>query len=412
MKKFVGFLGAVVASAALVACNNTKSDGGKIIAEGGKVGFILPGSEGGETKAFKEHWENLAKEYGVEIVYENFQGQDPAYYKTCAERLVAAGCDAVICNFEMDGKDSVLEYCIDEEIYVGYSGSTISDEVFDEYKESPYFLGQIAPSPEEEQAAAYEMTKYFIELYYGENKIAIPEGTTDTFAIWPADFHGITLAHQMTYRYKGIKQALEEYGVTINGDNDSDSSKWTCTYTADSVLKDKVAILGNNLTDMSALITQCSAIFMKMPCAVVTTCTGDMLLSMFAQGPILSTPTRFGTIDAFVTEYAKWYEADTTSETLAFKVAHDPYLVGKYAAINEAILAVTVKAFRGEAIRNNGNALNITQHYWHATSKEEFEKACEVSQSFSYGKSAFDTITTADQLQKLFDDATLENLGK
>ena len=412
MKKFVGFLGAVVASAALVGCNNTESDGGKIKDEGGKVGLIITGSEGGETKAFKEHWENLAKEYGVEIVYENFQGQDPAYYKTCAERLVAAGCDAVICNFEMDGKDSVLEYCIDEEIYVGYSGSTISDEVFDEYKESPYFLGQIAPSPEEEQAAAYEMTKYFIELYYGENKIAIPEGTTDTFAIWPADFHGITLAHQMTYRYKGIKQALEEYGVTINGDNDSDSSKWTCTYTADSVLKDKVAILGNNLTDMSALITQCSAIFMKMPCAVVTTCTGDMLLSMFAQGPILSTPTRFGTIDAFVTEYTKWYEADTTSETLAFKVAHDPYLVGKYAAINEAILAVTVKAFRGEAIRDNGNALNINQHYWHAASKEEFEKACEVSQSFSYGKSTFDTITTADQLQKLFDDATLENLGK
>lgn len=412
MKKFVAFLGAVVASAALVSCGGPSDDEGKIIEEGGTVGFILPGSEGAETKAFKEHWENLAKEYGIKIVYENFQGQDPAYYKTCAEKLVAAGCDAVICNFEMDGKDSVLEYCIDEEIYCGYSGSTISDEVFDEYKDSPYFLGQIAPSPEEEQAAAYEMTKYFIELYYGENKVAIPEGTKDTFAIWPADFHGITLEHQMTYRYKGIKQALEEYGVTINGDSDSDSSKWTCTYTDDSVLKDKVAILGNNLTDMNALITQCSQIFMKMPCAVVTTCTGDMLLSMFAQGPILSTPTRFGTIDAFVDEYAKWYTADTSNETLAFQVTHDPYLVGKYAAINEAILAVTVKAFRGEAIRDNGCAININQSYWHAATKAEFEEACQVSESFSYGKSTFDSITTAAQLQQLFDDATIENLSK
>ena len=400
MKKFVAFLGAVVASAALVSCGGPSDDEGKIIEEGGTVGFILPGSEGAETKAFKEHWENLAKEYGVKIVYENFQGQDPAYYKTCAEKLVAAGCDAVICNFEMDGKDSVLEYCIDEEIYCGYSGSTISDEVFDEYKDSPYFLGQIAPSPEEEQAAAYEMTKYFIELYYGENKVTIPDGTKDTFAIWPADFHGITLEHQMTYRYKGIKQALEEYGVTINGDSDSDSSKWTCTYTDDSVLKDKVAI------------TQCSQIFMKMPCAVVTTCTGDMLLSMFAQGPILSIPTRFGTIDAFVDEYAKWYTADTSNETLAFQVTHDPYLVGKYAAINEAILAVTVKAFRGEAIRDNGCAININQSYWHAATKAEFEKACQVSESFSYGKSTFDSITSAAQLQQLFDDATIENLSK
>ena len=113
-----------------------------------------------------------------------------------------------------------------------------------------------------------------------------------------------------------------------------------------------------------------------------------------------------------VDEYAKWYTADTSNETLAFQVTHDPYLVGKYAAINEAILAVTVKAFRGEAIRDNGCAININQSYWHAATKAEFEEACQVSESFSYGKSTFDSITTAAQLQQLFDDATIENLSK
>lgn len=408
MKKFVamGALGLAVLSLASCGKNN---DGGKII-EDGKVGVILPGTIGGETKSFQEHWNALAKEYGVTMVYEQFQGQDPTYYKTCAEKLVAAGCNAVICNFEMDGKESVLEYCVDSEIYVGYSGSTVSSETFDEYKDSPYFLGQIAPSPEQEQQQAYNMTKYFIDEYYKSDSV-LPEGTTDTLAVWPADYHGLSLAHQMTYRWKGIKQALNEAGVTVNGDNESDSSKWTVTYTADSPLKDKVAIMGNNLANMNALITQCTGILMKNPCAVITTCNGNYLLNMFAQYGALSKATRFGTIDSFVSDYDKWYQADSTSKVNAFKVTHDPYLVGKFGAINEAILAVTAKAFSGEAIRDNGKALNINQTYWFATNKADFDKACNVSANFSYGKKAFDDIKTSDALQKLFDDSTLENLA-
>lgn len=411
MKKVVQALAGMALCAGLsvlaVGCTNNNLSN-----EEAKVGFILAGSTGGETQAFKDHWESLAKEYDATVVYENFKGQDPAYYKECAEKLVAAGCNAVICNFEMDGKESVLEYCIDEEVYVGYSGSTVSDSTFKEYENSKYFLGQIAPGATEEQAQAYKMTKYFIELYYGSNAIALPAGTTDKFAVWPADFHGITLEHQMTYRWKGIKQALSEYGVTVNGDSDSDSSKWTASYSDNSILKDKVLIMGNNMADFNALIAQCSGILMQNPCAVVTTCNGDMLFNQFAKGPIFSKATRFGTIDSFVSDYDKWYVADESSPVAAFKVAHDPYLVGKFSAINEAIFALAVKAIRGQAIRDNGKAVNIIQTYWTATTKAEFDKAKEVSSKFSWGKATFDDITTVTKLQELYTNATLANLSE
>ena len=411
MKKFVFGAAALTLTLGLASCNGDSTPGGKVIEEGGKVGFILPGTEGGETKAFKEHWQALAKEYGVEVVYENFQGQDPTYYKTCAEKLVAAGCDAIIWHFEMDGKDSVLEYCVDEEIYIAYSGSTVTDEVFDEYKDSPYFIGQIAPSPAEEQKQAYEMTKYFINLYWGTNKVDLPVGTTDKLAVWPVDYHGLSLAHQMTYRWKGIKQALEEFGATIKGDTDADAAKWTIEYSDTSVLKDKVLLMANNLADMNGLIKQCTGVFMQKPAAMVTTCNGNYLINMFATYGVLGQPTRFGTIDAFVSDYDKWYVADETAEKPAFKVAHDPYLVGKFAAINEAVLATTVKAMRGEAIRDNKNAVKIVQKYWTATDKATFDKACKASSGFTFGKKTFDDITSVSALQKLFDDATLDAIS-
>ena len=243
MKRFVLGVALGLACISLASCQEKTggAETGRIV-ENGKVGFILPGTTGTETKTFMDHWDKLAEQYGCTTIYKNFQGQDPAYYQTLANDLIASGADAVICNFEMDGKESVIETCIDEEVYVGYSGSAVSDEIFSEWEDNPYFLGQIAPSANEEEAQAYTMTKYYIEKYYGENKVARPAGTSDKLAVWPVDFHGINLEHQMTYRWKGIKKALAEYGVTVNGDEEYDSAKWSCTYAADSILKDKVLI--------------------------------------------------------------------------------------------------------------------------------------------------------------------------
>ena len=415
MKKFVLSAAALLMTCgALVGCGagDKPAEQGKLV-ENGKIGFILPGNDSDELNSFKKNWESLGAEYGVTMVYEKFDGRDPSYYKTCADKLIAAGCNAVICNFEMDGKDAVIETCIDEEIYVGFSGSTVSADVFAEYESNPYFLGQIAPSPETEQQQAYEMTKYFVELYWGANKVDLPAGTKDKLAIWPADFHGLNLEHQMTYRYKGIKQALEEYGVTIKGDEKDDSSDWTVEYTADSILKDKVLIMGNNLGNMDALIQQCTGVFMQTPAAIVTTCMADMLFGKFTPFKALATGTRFGTIDSFGSSYAKWYKADPESPILAHKVTHDPYIAGKYGAINQAIVAVTARAFAQDSIRTaDGKAISVSQSYWTVKSLDEYNKANEVSAAHTWKKADFDAIKTEADLQAFYDNATLENLSK
>ena len=51
MKKFVFGAAALTLTLGLASCNGDSTPGGKVIEEGGKVGFILPGTEGGETKA-------------------------------------------------------------------------------------------------------------------------------------------------------------------------------------------------------------------------------------------------------------------------------------------------------------------------------------------------------------------------
>ena len=108
---------------------------------------------------------------------------------------------------------------------------------------------------------------------------------------------------------------------------------------------------------------------------------------MFASKGALATPSEFATIDSFGDDYNKWYEANEASEVAAFKVSHNPYIVGKFGAINEAIMAVTARAFEGKPIRTSeGKAVNINQSYWIAKSKEEFIDAQQVSKKFAWKK--------------------------
>ena len=415
MKKFVGAAAlAGVATLGLVSCGPKQPtfEQGPITEKGGKVGFIL-GADGEETNAFKARWESLAKELDVEVVYRKFEGQDPSYYGTLADQLIAAGCNAIICNFEMSGKEVVLEKGIDNNVYVAYSGSTVSDEDFNDFKESPLFVGQIAPSAESEEKAAYDMTKYFVETYYGENKIALPEGTTDKFGVWPSDFHGMTLHHQMTFRYKGIKKALAEYGVTINGDDKASSAEWTVSYSDDSILKDKVLILANDMANFAATFGQCVQQLMQNPAVVVTTCSGSMLFNQFTSKGMYANAGRFGTIDGFTSEYEEWYTANPESDQLGKKFAHNPYLAGKFQAINDAVLVATVRAMRGNSIRNeNGEALNVSQEYWFATNKEEFEARLKASKEVKFSKATFDSISDQGALQEFFNNCTFEKLSK
>ena len=403
MKKLVLGLAAVTLGLCTLA-----SCGG--VAKENKIGVIIAGSAGDETKGYQTRWEALAKEYGYEMVYEKFKGQDPAYYGECADKLIAAGVKGIICNFEMDGKEAVIEKCINEEVYIGYSGSTVDEETFKEFENEPYFIGQISPTPETEEKQAYDMTKYIVDKYYGPNAVAKPEGTNG-LAIWPVDFHGITLAHQMTYRYKGIKKALKEYGVTIVGDNDDDSAKWSATYTNDSILKDQILIMGNNMADYNALQQQCENVLSKNPVAVVSTCMADNLLGMFATKGSMTKGTSFGTLDAFVNDYSKWYKADADNEVPAFRVKHDPYVAGKFSAINEGILAIMLRAINGDPVRSaNGGDVSINQNYWVVKTLEEYEAAANTSLNFAWTKADFDGIKDEAALQALYDNATLENL--
>lgn len=415
MKKFV-LTAAVAATAtlALASCGggNKEPETGRVV-EDGKIGFILPGQEGEEIKNFRANWNALAKEYGLETVYENFKGMDPGYYVQMADSLISKGVDAIICNFEMDGKEAVIEKAVDAEVYVGYSGSSVSEATFEEWENNPYFLGQVAPLMNEEIEQTYNMTKYYVEEYFGANKKALPAGTEDLLAVWPVDFHGLSLEHQMTYRWKGMKEALAEYGVTFVGDDkNADSTKWEVQYSNDSILKDKVIVMANDQSNMPKLMADCSTALSKKPAVILSTCMADMLLSIFAGQKAVLGEVRFGTVDSFADGYAKWYNADSKSQIAAFQVEHDPYIVGKFQAINNPIITLVAKAFAGTPIRDNGKAVSINQKYWVAKTDEEFTKANKASKEFKLSKADLDKIQTAEQLQKLYNDATLENASK
>lgn len=412
MKKFVVAAGALgVCSLALVSCGpKENSDGLKA----SKIGFIIAGNVGDEMKGFQEAWKEVAEQYNATLIYEQFQGQDPSYYKTCAENLISQEVDAIICNFEMAGKENVAELCIKEKVYFGYSGSTLTNDQFEKYASNPYFVGQVSPSAAVEENEAYKMTKYYIEKYYLDDSQAFPEGTSGKLGVWPADFHGITLEHQMTYRYKGMKKALAEYGVTINGDEQFDSSKWSATYgeNTPAKLKDNVVFLGNNMADQQALVASCITELSKKPSVVVTTCMGDFLMNMFAtagaKNQLLANNVEFGTIDGFTKSYDKWYTADPNNAIPAYKFAHTPYLVGKYNAINVPMLALTIKAVNGQAVRDNGKAVSIDQTYLVATNKEEFEAAKAKSTSFNFTKEQLDNIKSVKDVEELFASVTLK----
>ena len=83
------------------------------------------------------------------------------------------------------------------------------------------------------------------------------------------------------------------------------SAEWTVSYSDDSILKDKVLILANDMANFAATFGQCVQQLMQNPAVVVTTCSGSMLFNQFTSKGMYANAGRFGTIDGFTSEYEK-----------------------------------------------------------------------------------------------------------
>ncbi len=325
---------AVTATVSFAGCDAKK--------ETVKIGVLVADVSGDEAVGFKNYYtEYVAKEYDVEFIYSPAL-EDNAAAKTQVETFIGQNCKAVI---DMADKDraGLAKYCNDNEVYYAIASGMMSDEDWENCKSYEYFVGQVGPSMETEYQAGLAMGEYYKNTK-NVSKVAIYGAFT------PNPMHLYRLAGVLTGlgdTYDGAS-AQGIVGAVFGGGAQVDPSK---------IAGDVAVEYFAGFTDTSG--DELDTILTKNVDAVISV----GMATTFFTAKLNEKGVPFSDIDSF-----------TTANGTAMNTGKLEYLAGKYSSSIGPVFAAIMSAINGAPIRDNGNAISISQGYWVATSYEEFQR--------------------------------------
>lgn len=323
----------ITAAISFVACGGKKTT---------KIGVLVADASGEEALGFKNYYtQYIAKEYDVEFIYSPAL-EDDASAKAQVEAFIGQNCKAII---DMADKDraGLAKYCNDNQVYYAIASGMMSDEAWETCKGYEYFVGQIGPNMETEYQAGLAMGQYYKNTK-NVTKVAIYGGFI------PAPMH--------LYRFAGILTGLGDtydgaseqaiVGAVYGGGAQIDPSK-----IAGAVAVEYFGGYTDTIND------ELTTILSKNPDAVLSV---GMATTFFTQ-LLNNAKMPFSDIDSF-----------TAANGTAMNTGKLEYLAGKYSSSIGPIFSAIMSALNGAPIRDNGNAISISQGYWVATSYAEFQR--------------------------------------
>ena len=329
-----------------------------------KIGVLVADVSGDEALAFRSYYEDyIAGQYNVQFSYTD-QLTDAAGERSAIEQFAAQGYDAVI-SLSSSDRAMQLETCAQNEVYYAVASGMLDDEQFEQYKSNEYFVGQIGPSMTTEYEAGYAMGEYY----------------KDTVGVKSVGIYGAFIPNPMhVYRMAGLLSGLgltydgaEGMGIVggIFGDMGVDLSK----ISGDVSVVGYVQQFGDTTYDeIGAAVAANPDVFLSVGMATT------FFNQVFSGANI-----NYTDIDSFTT---------ANGEQMSQEGGKLSYLEGKYVSSIGPIFAAVYNAVNGNAIRDNGNAISISQSYWVATSAEEFAKFQESDSATNpiFNKELLDTV--------------------
>ena len=368
MKKFLSLLLAAVLVFGLAACGssntnnsgNTTPDAPKSI----KIGVLVADVSGEEALGFRSYYENyIAKQYPEVTFTYTEQLADAAAEKSAIEKFAAQGYDAIL-SFSSSDRSVQIETCAQNKLYYAVASGMLDDAQYEQFKANEYFVGQIGPSMDTEYQAGYAMGKYFADK-----------------GIKTVGIYGAFIPNPMhVYRTAGL---LEGLGCTYGGASGKDAIVGQIFgdqgVNISKIGFGKVEVVGYFQGFGDTTFDEFGAIAAKVPDAFLSV---GMATTFFAEA-LNGAKIQYADIDSF-----------TSGNEKNMKNGSLVYLAGKYSSSVGPIFALLVNAVNGNAVRDNGNALSVSQDYLVATDAASFDKyyAADKGDSPIYSKALLDTV--------------------
>ncbi len=372
-KKFLVVLMVVLMAFGMTACSGKEEEPKDPTAETVKIGVLVSDVTSAEALAFRSYYENyIQKQYNVEFMYSD-ELADAAAEQSAIDNFIANNCKAII-SFSSADRPAQIEKCETEGIYYAVATGTLTDEQYETYKGYEHYVGAIGPDLMTEYQAGYDMAKNFLDQGY--TKFGMFTGASVYFTemhIYRAAGMLAAMCDAGNGTYKG------QTGMNIVGTIMADGGNVETGAIGTVELNGVVS--GYNFDD--AWFGQLAAVANDPNVeALLAVGSGQVTFAGFKpEGKVL------GDIDC--------YTADSIALMQSGKLN---YLAGKFSASIGPIFAATLSAVYGQPIRDNGNALALSQGYWVADNAEDAAKYYEVDSSTTspaYTKEKLDTLIGA-----------------
>ncbi len=362
MKKVFAMILVLAMTFALAACSGnggaSKPDDKPV-----KIGVLVSDVSGEEAQGFRAYYENyIAKQYNVTFTYTE-QLVDAAAEKAAIEKFAAQGYDAIL-SLAASDRATQIETCAANKMYYAVVSGMLDDAQYEQFKSNQYFVGQIGPSMDTEYEAGYAMGKYFADK--GVKTVGI---------------YGAFIPNPMhVYRAAGVLAGL---GCTYGGASDKDGIAGQIFgdqgVDLTKVQSGNVQVIGYFQGFGDTTFDELFAIVGQQPEAFLSV---GMATTFFAEA-LNGAKISYSDIDSFTSGNA----ANMSEGTLA-------YIAGKYSSSIGPIFAATWNAVKGNPVRDNGNAISISQSYLVATDSAQFDTIFNGDKGDSpiYSKAVLDTV--------------------
>lgn len=351
------------------------------MAAGYTIGVSVYDPEDWEAIAFRDYFESyLGVAFNASFYY-NAERIDTAEDEIAfVEELHAAGVKGII-SFLSTYIEDVLPVCEEYGMYYILGSGTISDEVYENVKDNPYFLGTIGPTTEDEQTAGETLA---------ENLAVLDESGDASYLVVTG---GSGIGNEMhRLRTVGILSKLQEiYGLTyeMTVEELAEITEVTEIETGTDV---RITLFPGYLVDGSEVgeAVEGGEYTMVISAMTIANAITNICNAEEANGYDI----KIGMVDCFTDQnYAFFNETDVNGDSKL------NCLVGKYGAIVGPSFVAMCNAYAGYAEEfrtEDGSAFQLYQTYWYAASTEEFNEL------YAQSISAYEnTYSATDMLQVL-----------
>ncbi|MCD7813542.1 MAG: hypothetical protein LUH20_05765 [Lachnospiraceae bacterium] len=351
------------------------------MAAGYTIGVSVYDPEDWEAIAFRDYFEDyLGTAFNASFYY-NAERIDTAEDEIAfVEELHEAGVKGII-SFLSTYIEEVLPVCEEYGMYYILGSGTISDEVYENVKDNPYFLGTIGPTTEDEQTAGEILA---------ENLAALDESGDASYLVVTG---GSDIGNEMhRLRTVGILSKLQEiYGLTyeMTAEELAEITEVTEIETGTDV---RITLFPGYLVDGSEVgeAVEGGEYTMVISAMTIANAITNICNAEEANGYDI----KVGMVDCFTDQnYAFFNETDVNGDSKL------NCLVGKYGAIVGPSFVAMCNAYAGYAEEfrtEDGSAFRLYQTYWYAASTEGFNEL------YAQSISAYEnTYSATDMLQVL-----------